>query len=169
MKTLYLVRHAKSSWDDPTLADHDRPLAKRGLRQLEEIGPWLAARGVRPQRLLCSTAARAQATARPLAEAMGYPPAAIDYQARLYACTPDALLAVIGEQPDDLQSLMLVGHNPELTELATRLGAGIEHMPTCAVVELVFASGRWAGIESQAPVQRLFHRPTRKRERKAGD
>jgi phosphohistidine phosphatase len=96
-------------------------------------------------------------------------PRHVRWPRRLYACTPDALLAVIGEQPDDLQSLMLVGHNPELTELATRLGAGIEHMPTCAVVELVFASGRWAGIEGQAPMQRLFHRPTRKRERKAGD
>ena len=54
MKTLYLVRHAKSSWDDQTLADHDRPLAKRGLRQLEEIGPWLAGRGVRAiDRVVC--------------------------------------------------------------------------------------------------------------------
>ncbi|MCF7200896.1 SixA phosphatase family protein [Pseudomonas oligotrophica] len=166
MKTLYLVRHAKSSWDDPGLADHDRPLARRGLRQLGEIGPWLAARGVRPQRLLCSSAERARATAGPLAEAMGYPAAAIDYQARLYACTPQVLLAAIAEQPDELASLMLVGHDPELTELAIRLGAAIEHLPTCAFVELVFDAAHWCEIATRPPRHTAFHRPTRKHERK---
>lgn len=159
MKTLLLVRHAKSSWDYPELADIERPLNERGLRNAPEMGRRLALRGVRPDLILSSPAVRALTTARLIAEQLGYPEANIRVDARIYEADPDRLLDVLGELDAALRVVMLVGHNPELTELAQRWTDKIEHMPTAAVAEFAFAAKTWAEAVKQRPRLVWFNTP----------
>jgi phosphohistidine phosphatase len=158
-KTLYLLRHAKSSWDDPTLADHDRPLAPRGERNVATMGPRWAAWGVRPERIVSSTAARALATARSVAEALALPPQDLVVDGCIYASTPAALRSLVAALDPALSRVMLVGHNPEFTELAGHMAPEIEHLPTCALVELVFDVNAWTALAHARPVRVTFESP----------
>lgn len=151
MKTLFLVRHAKSSWDDPGLADRERPLAERGWRDLEKMARRLAKREVQPELILCSPALRARSTAEALAKPLGCRRRDIRVDERLYACQADDLLEVVRALADAHKRVMLVGHNPELVELAMRLTEEIPRMPTCAVAELRFEIKTWAEIGRTAP------------------
>lgn len=153
MKTLFLVRHAKSSRDDPGLPDRERPLAERGRRDVEKMGKRLAERGVKPELILTSPALRALATAQAIAGRLDCRHQAIEVDERLYACPADDVLEVIQRLGDQLKRVMLVGHNPELVELANRLSAEIVEMPTCAIAEFKFASGSWADVGRIAPVR----------------
>lgn len=149
MRTLILVRHAKSSWDETSLPDRDRPLAARGERDLAKMGKRLAERAPRLELILCSPALRARRTAEGLARALGYPCQDIRIDERLYACRPEDLLAVLAEHGAGRKRVMLVGHNPELLELAQRFAGQIERLPTCAVAELRFDCQSWADIGSR--------------------
>jgi phosphohistidine phosphatase len=159
MRTLYLVRHAKSSWDDPALADHDRPLNERGLRDVATMGQRLAQRGVKPDLLLASPATRALTTAEHLAKALGIKPKHIVVDDRLYAAAASELLAVIQACGDKARHVMLVAHNPGLTDLAHRFAGEITHMPTCTVAELTFAAASWGDIGEAMPTRVVFDFP----------
>ena len=159
MKTLYLVRHAKSSKDDPRLADRDRPLDARGERDAPTMGARLAERGVKPALIVTSPALRARATAQLIAQALGYPLGDIVLSDRLYASTPDALLAVTRALDDSLRSVMLVGHNPEMSELAQRFAGEVPDMPTCAVAEFRFDMMSWSQIGPVVPDKVSFDYP----------
>jgi phosphohistidine phosphatase len=154
MKMLFLVRHAKSSWDDVSLSDKDRPLNDRGKRDAPKMGERLAKRGVQPDLILSSPAVRARTTAEIVAKPLGYNRKDIVVDDRLYATTADNLLYTIEELDDKFACVMLFGHNPELTELAQRLSHGvgvIEHMPTCAVAEFTFDIDSWAKVSMTKP------------------
>ena len=151
MKTLFLVRHAKSSWDDPALADKDRPLNDRGKRDAPKVGGRLAKAGAKPDLILSSPAKRALTTAEIIARKLGYKCKNIVVDDRLYAVEPEALLDVIRRLDDGAECVMLFGHNPELTELAHRLSGKIGHMPTCAVAELTFDVKSWKRIGEVSP------------------
>jgi phosphohistidine phosphatase len=129
MKTLYLVRHAKSSRDDPSLPDRDRPLDDRGMQDAPNMGKRLRKRGVKPDLLLSSPALRALTTAQLIAEEVGYKRKDIAVDDRLYASSADDLLAVIRALDKKLSRVMLFGHNPEFTDLAHRLSSDIIDMP----------------------------------------
>src|SRR5215471_13645034 len=131
MKTLFLVRHAKSSRDDPALPDKERPLNDRGLRDAPRMGERLANQDVRPDLIMSSPAARALATAELIAKKLDYKRKDIVVDERLYAAHADELLEIVQELSDRLKDVMLFGHNPELTELANRLSSKITDMPTC--------------------------------------
>jgi len=146
MKRLFLIRHAKSSWDDATLADQDRPLNERGRRDAPKIGGRLARREVKPDLILSSPALRALTTTKIIAGKLDYKRKHIVIDDRLYAAEADDLLEVIHELDDRLQCVMIVGHNPELSELAQRLCGEISHLPTCAVAEFGFALTSWSDI-----------------------
>ena len=146
MKTLFLVRHAKSSWDDPSLDDRERPLAERGWRDLAKMARRLARREVLPDLILSSPALRARTTAEAMARALGYRRGDIRLEEQLYACPADDLLAVIHGLDDGCKRVMLVGHNPELAELARRLAEEIARLPTCAVAELRFDTDTWLDV-----------------------
>jgi phosphohistidine phosphatase len=146
MKTLFLVRHAKSSWDDPALPDEDRALNDRGRRDAPKMGKRLAKRDVVPDLILSSPARRALTTAKIIAKKLGYKLKNIEVDDRLYASTADDLLEVIRKLGDKRESVMLFGHNPELTELAHRLSGEITHMPTCAVAEFTYKTKSWSKI-----------------------
>lgn len=147
MKTLILVRHAKSSWDHPGLDDHERPLSERGLRDAPRMGRRLADRGLAPDVVLSSTAVRALTTAELMAEAIGVERDRIVADERLYATSAAGLLEVIGELDSSVQTAMVVGHNPEMTSLAQRFTDEIGHLPTCAVVEFRFDADAWDELD----------------------
>jgi phosphohistidine phosphatase len=153
MKTLILVRHAKSSRDDPSLPDRDRPLDDRGRHDAPAMGKRLAQRGVKPDLLVSSPALRALTTAQLIADEIGRPRNGIVVDERLYASDPDELLAVINAFDDKLSRAMLFGHNPEFTELAHRLSSAITDMPTCAVAEFRFDTKAWADVGEVGPTK----------------
>jgi len=169
MKTLFLVRHAKANPPQQGLPDHDRVLNDRGRRDALEMGRRLAQRGVPPELVITSTAARARATAHLLAAELGAPAQAIREDARIYASTAAKLLYVIQEQDDHRHSLMLVGHNPEMTELAQHFSRGLPEMPTGAVVRIDFDVGSWSLVGSATPVSAALDFPKKGQERDAED
>ena len=146
LKTLFLIRHAKSSWDDTALPDKDRPLGDRGRRDAPKMGKRLAKRDVKPDLILSSPARRALTTAEIVAKKLDYKLKDIVVDDRLYAGAVHDLLNVIHKVGDKLERVMLFGHNPELTELAHRLSSEITHMPTCAVAEFTFNAMSWSNI-----------------------
>jgi len=153
MKTLFLVRHAKSSRDDPALPDKKRPLNSRGMRDAPRMGERLAKDGVKPDLIVSSPAVRALTTAELIAKELDYELTDIVVDQRLYAAAADDLLAVIHERGGKRKHLMLFGHNPELTELAHSLSSDITDMPTCAVAEFRFDIKSWSDVGNQPPAK----------------
>ncbi len=154
MKTLILLRHAKSSWKDPGIKDRDRPLNKRGKRDAPFMGRRLASRALPVDLILTSPAKRARQTAGYVARELGYPEEEILLVERLYAADGDDLLAVLNDVEDQVQCLMLVGHNPEFTLLASQLaGLEIATIPTSGMIGLTFPVDSWhhlgTGISTQ--------------------
>ena len=159
MKTLFLVRHAKSSRDDPSLPDRDRPLDDRGKQDAPRMGNRLVKRDVKPDLLISSPALRALTTAQLIAEEVGYKRKDIVVDNRLYASSPDDLLAVIRALDKKLDRVMLVGHNPEFTDLAHRLSSEIIEMPTSAVAEFNFDTKAWSDVGEVGPVKAVLEYP----------
>ena len=153
MKTLVLVRHAKSAWGDPTLADHDRPLNDRGRRDAPEMGRRLRERGVAPDAILSSTAARARSTAEAIADELGAANGVLALDERLYGSSPETILEVVAEVDDDLTTVLVVAHDPGMSDLANRLSGDIDHMPTCGVAEFRFAAWSWSDIGDAEPLE----------------
>lgn len=167
MKTLYLLRHAKSSWDDPGLADHDRPLAARGRKAAPQIATWLRTHAERPQLVLCSTAARAQQTWELVAPEL-LPAPEVQLRPDLYEADADALVEIVRRAPAPISTLLLVGHNPAMEEAAALLAgdgdtAALKTMrskyPTAAVAELTFDLDDWRDIEEGSGRLARFIRP----------
>lgn len=158
MKTLLLLRHGKSSWNDATAADHDRPLAPRGKRAAPLVGRALRERDLRPALALCSTAKRASDTLDlALAELGGDIP--VQREPSLYLCGSAALLGRLRQVEDSVESLMIVGHNPDFHDLAMELvGAGDDGLrqalahkfPTAACAVIAFETAQWRGVEPGA-------------------
>jgi phosphohistidine phosphatase len=146
MKTLFLVRHAKSSWNDPTLADEDRPLNTRGERDAPKMGKRLAQRDVKLDLILSSPASRAITTAQVLADKLDYKLKNIVVDDRLYPGAANALLKSVHNLGNKLNCVMIVGHHPALSTLAHRLSSNITHMPTCAVAQFTFQAKSWRDV-----------------------
>jgi phosphohistidine phosphatase len=159
MKTLFLVRHAKSSRDDASLPDRERPLDDRGKRDAPKMGKRLAKRDAKLDLLVSSPALRALTTAHLIAGEVGYKRERIVVDDRLYASSPDDLLAVIRALDNTLDRVMLFGHNPEFSELAHRLSSEIVDMPTCAVAEYNFDTKAWTDVGEVKPVTTVLDYP----------
>jgi phosphohistidine phosphatase len=147
---LYLLRHAKSSWDDPALADRERPLAPRGRRDAKRVAKHLRRTGDEPELVLCSSAARTRETLELVRPALVG--ATVMVEEELYGASSDELLARIRLVPDAVVSVMVIGHNPGLHELALALAsAGDERdrleakFPTAALATLALAK-RWSQL-----------------------
>ncbi|KPJ90982.1 MAG: hypothetical protein AMS18_09660 [Gemmatimonas sp. SG8_17] len=147
MKTLLLVRHAKSSWKDQALADCDRPLNNRGMRDAPRMGKRLANRQVQPDLVVSSPAVRAMSTAKAIATEIGYPATKIAVEECIYHGGIAGLLRAIHELDDAANCAMLFGHNPELTSLVNQLAhCSIDNVPTCGVAEIKFTATSWREI-----------------------
>lgn len=162
MKTLLLVRHAKSSWGEPGLPDHERPLNDRGRHDAPIMGKRLAKRGVEPDVILTSTAVRARTTAGIIAGALDVEPRRIVTDDRLYAASREELLEVIFTLDDALACVMMIGHNPGLAELAHRFSEEIDDMPTCAVAEFGFDVTAWSQLDAAKAASVVFDYPKKK-------
>jgi phosphohistidine phosphatase len=152
MKRVYLLRHAKSSWKDDSLADRDRPLAGRGRRAAEAVARHLEAEGIRPDLVLCSPARRTRETLERIEGAFGGRVETTLDEA-LYAASEPELLARLTALPEDVGSVMLIGHNPGLEELALALasdGAELERLrekyPTAALATIDLPAKRWSTV-----------------------
>lgn len=153
MRKVILVRHGKSSWDDPELDDHDRPLAPRGRRASPVIARWLEARGHAADRVLCSSAVRARETHAAMAQAVAMPEATVEPD--LYHAAPGQMLERLRAIGPQAASVMVIGHNPGLAALARRLArpkvrAGcaraFRHFPTAAAAVFTFDTEDWGAL-----------------------
>ena len=142
MKTLLLLRHAKSSWKHPELADHDRPLNKRGKRDAPSIGQLVSDKGLVPDLIMSSTAKRARKTARAVAKASGYK-GKIELTPTFYLASPEAYIEALCSLSEDYERIMLVGHNPGMEELLEMLIRRIEPMPTAALALVSLPITEW--------------------------
>ena len=144
MKTLTLVRHAKSSWKDTGLRDSERPLNRRGERDAPEMGQRIVAAGIRPSQIVSSPAVRAWTTAKVIAGEIGYPIEFLQREDDLYLASLDTLLDVVAAQEAEFNNLMLVAHNPGITEFANYLSPGItDNVPTAGVVSVEIDRDDW--------------------------
>lgn len=156
MKTLYLVRHAKSSWDHPGLSDFDRPLMPKGITKSKKIIDFLVDRNIRPDLMVSSPAVRAFETAKLFAKGLGYAPDKIKVDKKIYDGYYDRILDVIFETGNEAQSLMMFGHNPTLSHLANLfIHPGIEPLTTSAVAAILFNTDRWEDIPA-AQSEKVF-------------
>ena len=150
MKRLILLRHAKSSWSEDGLPDSERPLSGRGERDAPRMGARLHERGTRPDLVLSSPALRARETAKLVAQAIDYPVDAIRVEPSLYLAAPKEILALVAEQADTVDCLLVVGHNPGLTELTNLLlpALNLANLPTAGTVVLDCATESWAEVRN---------------------
>lgn len=161
MKRLILIRHAKSSWGDPDLADRERPLNDRGKRDAPMMGRRLKQEHqANPDLILSSPAKRALKTARIIAAVIGYPGEKIEIKDSLYASGVHAMLDVIHYLDDALEEVMLFGHNPDITSLANALSDHqIENIPTCGVLRVDFEIKSWKEVAPGRGVIKFFDYP----------
>jgi phosphohistidine phosphatase len=149
MPTLYLLRHAKSSWETPTLHDHDRPLAPRGIRACGAIAAHLREQRIAPDLVLCSTAVRARRTLEGVLEGFAMPPS-VEYEAAIYDASADRLIDLLRRLPtvsaagEGPESVMLIGHQPGLGDLALTLAASGDRL---AELEAKFPTAALATLE----------------------
>ncbi len=162
MKTLYLVRHAKSDWGNPEISDKQRTLNQRGLRVAPMMGKKLAEQGIQMDVILSSPATRAITTARLIAEQLHYDELAIIQQEALYNADPNTLLNAINHIDDQHNSAMLVAHNPGISDLASLLSHELRrHMPTCTIVSIEFAVDTWQAVCAGGGKQLAFDIPAK--------
>ena len=148
MKTLFLGRHAKSSWDDSGLSDFERPLNDRGERDAPEMGRRLAQKHRTADLILCSAAVRARTTAAILAKEWGYEGDLL-LEPKLYEASSSQMLDFIQELEDEATSALVVAHNPTITWLANLLGnLSIGNVPTCGIVVLKIPCDKWSEVEA---------------------
>lgn len=148
MKTLYIVRHAKSSWAQEGLNDFDRPLNERGIQNAPEMARRLKQSGPLPELILSSPAKRAISTSRLFAAEWGLSEEHIRQDASIYEASRADLLRLIFRQDPDIDTILLTGHNPGVTDFINWLcGEEEEQIPTCSIATVIVNSHKWNGWE----------------------
>jgi len=145
MKTLYLLRHAKSSWDDQSLKDFDRPLNARGLKAAPKVGAYMRKEKTRLDLVLSSPAVRAKQTTGLVCEAAGLA-SAVKFDERIYEATARRLFEIVAGLEDNLSSVLMVGHNPGFEELLAALTGESERMPTAALALIELDLKSWSDV-----------------------
>ena len=157
MKTLYLMRHAKASWEEPGVSDTDRPLVQKGLKKTNTIVDFLLKRETSIDLMISSPAVRAYETAKIVAAGLNYPINKIKTDRKIYDGYYDRILDIIYGTSNDLNSVMIFGHNPTITNLANLfLHPGMENMSTSCVVCLSFDTDKWESIPSCEAMQEFI-------------
>ena len=149
MKTVLILRHAKSSWDNTYISDHDRPLKKRGRRDAPRMGILLKEQDLIPDLIISSSARRALDTAEAAAESAGYE-GPIEVTRVLYHADPDTYIDRLKSLPGDINRVLVVGHNPGMEDLLTELTGARERMPTAALAEVNLQIESWSDIAAEA-------------------
>ncbi|HEX9970682.1 MAG TPA: histidine phosphatase family protein, partial [bacterium] len=161
MKRLFLIRHAKSSWDEPDVADIDRPLNNRGKRDAPVMGERLKKEHkAKPDLILSSPAKRALRTAKIIAKEIDYPEGKIEIKDSLYGSGVQAMLNIIQYLDGSLNEVMLFGHNPDLTSLANYLSnQHVDNIPTCGIFCVDFEIRSWQDVKNGEGIFKFFDYP----------
>lgn len=149
VKTLHLLRHAKSDWDDKSLTDHERPLAPRGVKAARQLARHLEEAPIELELVLCSTARRARETLDLIRPALG--DVSVKYEEDLYGAAPDELITRLRRVPKTVGAVLVIGHNPGIEEAARRLlgpGQAPGHFPTGALASMTFPTEDWGSIHN---------------------
>jgi len=156
VKTLYVLRHAKSDWGDENLRDFDRPLNHRGRKAAKAVGEEIRDRGIRPDLVICSPAVRAKETLERLSEGYGRD-LVVTEDRRIYEASPGTLIDMVRSVPDEVAHLMIVGHNPGFQDLVVALSEesplreeAKQKFPTAALAEIHFSIGRWSELAPES-------------------
>jgi phosphohistidine phosphatase len=150
VKTLFIIRHAKSSWDFSNVDDFERPLNERGKRDAPRMGKRLKEKDIQPDQMISSPAKRAFSTAKKIAKVLKFPEDKIKTDRRLYHADEETILTVVREIKDKANIAMVFGHNPGLTEFVNSLLQGnqdIDNVPTCGVVAFQFDTETWRSVD----------------------
>ncbi len=158
MKTLLILRHAKSSWDDPGLSDFERPLNDRGRRTAPFMGELMKRKGLKPEMIISSPAERAKTTAELVKDAADSH-AEIRYDQRIYEAGPQALRQVVSELDNTYEAAMIVGHNPGIEGFIRFLTGQLEPMPTAALAVISLSTDAWDRIDEGSGKLEAIHRP----------
>ncbi len=159
-KTLFIVRHAKSSWDEAGLDDRERPLNERGKEEAPKMGKHLAGYSVKPDLITSSPAVRALKTAEKIAKELGFKKSDVVADEGIYTFNGGSLMDVVRGFDDRYKSVMMVGHNPAITSFANELSnAGIDNIPTCGVVLLRLDTAKWKDVGKGAGTLLEFDYP----------
>lgn len=161
MLKLFLLRHAKSSWDDVALNDADRPLSKRGVKDAPLMGKYFSKDYNKPQLIISSPARRARETAELFAESIDYKIDKISFDENIYEATLEDLVNIVLKIEDSYEKVMMVGHNPGFTELANYLAekATIDNIPTCGIFAVEFKVKSWRKIDRKSGTLLSFDYP----------
>jgi len=163
---LTLVRHAKSSWKDPSLSDRERPLNGRGKRDAPRMASWLAGREPHYDALLSSPAKRARRTALTLCEALSVPEASLIVDDDLYTFDGAQLLNALRHLDPGWQSVLVVGHNPAITETLDFLcGGAIDNVPTCGIADIEIRAHTWKELHAGCGELKRFETPKQLKKR----
>ncbi len=160
MKTVYFIRHAKSSWDDYSLRDIERPLSSRGIRDASFMAKKLKSKNVHPDLIISSPANRALTTAKYFAEEMNLDDQNIDIKNSIYEAYPEDVLQVVKKVNNTANTIFVFGHNPTFTSLVNRFTEDyIPNIPTCGVVKIEADIDSWSEFNESTAVQTEFHYP----------
>jgi len=159
-KILIIVRHGKSSWDQKSVSDIDRPLKDRGVKDAYEMANRILKKGIRPDCIISSPALRALHTSIIFSRVFDFPVNEIIINQDMYLSEPDRILTIINETSNSIDSVMIFGHNPALTELVNYLSElDIDNLPTTGLVMLRFSSDNWKGINKNCHKLEYFDFP----------
>jgi phosphohistidine phosphatase len=169
MKTLLLMRHAKSSWKHAEMPDHERPLNKRGKKDAPMMGSLIKDKELIPQKILCSTALRATETARLVQDKNDFNSDTV-FLDSYYMAEPNAYLEALQTLPDDIERVMVIGHNPGLEGLLQILSGQIVSLSTASVAHLVLPIAHWneLNLDSEAELVETFSANDLKEKEKKG-
>lgn len=162
MKTLYIIRHAKSSWENPDQPDFDRPLNERGKNDAPKMGKRLKEKEIHPDLMLSSPAKRAHATAKRIAKILNYPESKIKTEKDLYHAGEETILSVVQNLKDKHNIVFLFGHNPGLTDFVNTLmdqEGNIDNVPTCGIVAFKLHVDSWKDVRWGSAKMLFFDYP----------
>jgi phosphohistidine phosphatase len=162
MKTLYIVRHAKSSWADPIASDFERGLNDRGKRDAPRMGNRLKEREIHPDVVISSPAKRALSTAKRISEVIKYKKERIKVEPRLYHADEDTILSVVQDINDNHNDAMIFGHNPGLTDFVNAISSeevNIDNVPTCGIVAFTLPVESWKDVTLKSARLMFFDYP----------
>ena len=159
MKTIYLIRHAKSSWKNIEISDFERPLNKRGKEDRKIMGQRLVSRNCNPQIFLSSSAKRTRETSIEISKAIGFKSSKIRFLDILYHAVHPVMLSEINKQNNKSDTLILVGHNPGISNLGYYLTGIPTSFPTCGIAKITFETNNWEEISSETGFLEFFDYP----------
>ncbi len=162
MKNLYLIRHAKSDWDNPKLSDRERPLNKRGKRDAPKMAAILHEKNIDPQLLISSPSVRTMTTAKYFCEELKYDYNKINVDNNIYLASLETLISIIKNMNDNLNSVIMFAHNPGITELVNNLSKKkVNNVPTCGIAAISFEVDHWNEINKSNSSLVFFDYPKR--------